>query len=276
LGVYSVGVLAVLLIMASAAAAPPSYPPPTLDARPFVSKANWRVYAVEYARSKGVATKRLVAGGAPKGQVDMSWHFYVAVGHGRVVMVDAGSDHFAKKGYLTPKWSIARSRTVVASLAQLGLKPVEVTDVVLTHFHWDHVGGVASLPKARVHMLPKEWARVSKNLRGPVEAGKRYVGTGSLPPGFLVTEAGRHTRHHAIVEVACVPKPIVVAGDGIYLWDNLRLKRPVSQNTDPKRSVREMQAVAKRVGQARVIPGHDPAVFTRYPSGVDGVALICR
>src|SRR5437773_1171426 len=86
-------------------------------------------------------------------------------GHGRVVLVDVGlgdksSDKFRDIYRVEPEPSLAHS------LAGLGLTPADVTDVVLTHLHFDHAGGSTvrtadglrpSLPRARWYVQRRNW-----------------------------------------------------------------------------------------------------------------------
>jgi glyoxylase-like metal-dependent hydrolase (beta-lactamase superfamily II) len=46
---------------------------------------------------------------------------------------------------------------VVRQLASLGYKPQDVHDIVLTHLHLDHAGGLPDFPRARVHLLRREY-----------------------------------------------------------------------------------------------------------------------
>jgi glyoxylase-like metal-dependent hydrolase (beta-lactamase superfamily II) len=36
------------------------------------------------------------------------------------------------------------------AIAKLGLKPEDITDLIITHMHWDHAGGMDLFPKARI------------------------------------------------------------------------------------------------------------------------------
>jgi glyoxylase-like metal-dependent hydrolase (beta-lactamase superfamily II) len=94
--------------------------------------------------------------------------------------------------------------------------------------------------------------------------------------GVTVREAGRHTPHHCVVEIRCADRTVAIAGDGAYLYRNLEEGRPVAEATDAAGNVADMQALQGRVGpRGQVLPGHEPQVFDRHPSGIDGLARIC-
>ena len=211
----------------------------------------------------------------------MSWYFYVAVGHGRVVLVDAGTDEFVRRpeGARRKSWAIERARSVPDALALIGLAPSHVTDVIVTHRHWDHVDGIVHFPRARVHAHPGEWSSMGKRLRkatARIEAEGRFVpvaGTPATPvQGITIREAGRHTAHHCTVSVKCARSTFVIGGDGAYLFDNLAKRLPITQTKDPEGNQRDM---AELGGVGVVLPGHDPKLFVRYP-GPPGVAVLCR
>ena len=252
-----------------------------VDARGWIDAPHWRVLAVEYARSTPLAVRRLVAGADRQERVEMSWLFYIVLGHRRVVLVDAGTDEFATRprGALARKWEIGWHRTVVQSLQSVGLGPADVTDILLTHHHWDHVGGTPSFPTAQVHMHRDEWRAVSPPVRDAVPSARRQLWQKSphVPAaGLTMRVEGQHTRFHAVVEVACRDRTIALVGDGAYLWANLTANRPVTVTRRPAQNVREMAALTKRLGVWNVLPGHEPAIFSRYPSGDSRVAVICR
>jgi glyoxylase-like metal-dependent hydrolase (beta-lactamase superfamily II) len=86
-------------------------------------------------------------------------------GHGRHVLVDVGlGDKFTDK--LKDIYRVEPEPGLVGGLAQAGLAPGDVTDVILTHLHFDHAGGSTvrtarglepSLPRARWYVQRRNW-----------------------------------------------------------------------------------------------------------------------
>jgi len=79
---------------------------------------------------------------------------------GRVALIDTGiGEDWPER--LRDLYALDRSTTVLRELAARGVAPGDVTDVVLTHLHFDHAGGVATageltFPRARHHVQPTE------------------------------------------------------------------------------------------------------------------------
>lgn len=248
------------------------YPARGIDVRDAIDGPAWTLYAVEYARSGAVALDRLVRDG--EGAVDMSWYFWLALGHGRAVLIDTGTDRFALKpeGRTARRWSIRRSRAVPDALAATGLAPADITDVILTHHHWDHVEGLDHFESARIHAKAHEWVL----FRDGFDGVDPFDETPAQPlPGITILEAGLHTAHHCVVELECGDGPIVVGGDGAYLFHNLEAGVAVSVTLDEDLNIADMRRLGERVGDGRVLPGHDPEIFERFDSPREGIARIC-
>lgn len=86
-------------------------------------------------------------------------------GHGRTVLVDDGlGDKFSDK--LKDIYRVESEPSLEHSLAALGVKPGDVTDVLLTHLHFDHAGGSTrrgahglepTFPNARWYVQRRNW-----------------------------------------------------------------------------------------------------------------------
>lgn len=87
-----------------------------------------------------------------------------------LLLVDTGS---GTRDYAAPtpmmRWLLALSgsprdpaETAVAQVRGLGYAPDDVKHIVLTHFHYDHAGGLPDFPQAKVHIYAGEHAALMR------------------------------------------------------------------------------------------------------------------
>jgi glyoxylase-like metal-dependent hydrolase (beta-lactamase superfamily II) len=261
---------------------------PDPDARQPVQ---YDVHAVRFATLPGFRVAALVAGADRARTLDIAMMVWVLQGGGRVVLVDAG---FHREKFLR-QWTPADYRRPPDAVrAALGLDPAAVTDIVLTHVHWDHADGVDLFPNSRVWIQRAEYEHhvgeqggvanrtidpdVAAALFARRSAGRLELVDGDdreILPGVRVYTGGRHTFASQFVGVATRGGPIVIASDNAYLYENLEQRRAIAQTLDAASNLAaqaRMVAIAGAI--ARVVPGHDPAVFDRFPLVKPGVARI--
>jgi glyoxylase-like metal-dependent hydrolase (beta-lactamase superfamily II) len=242
------------------------------------------VYAVRFATIANFPVSSLVAGADRARRADIAMTIWVLKGvDGRVAIVDTGFhreryfQQFAVKDYVKPS----------DALAPLGLRADDVTDIFLTHMHWDHAGGIDLFPAARVWIQKDEYeyyageawqsrsthggidaedvaAIVKRNLDGKVSFVRGDDDTSISGVTFGV--GGKHTWQSQFVTVRTRrDHTVVLASDNMYLYENLDTHTPVAQTLDAASNLRaqdRMRAIASTL--ALVIPGHDPAVFARF------------
>jgi glyoxylase-like metal-dependent hydrolase (beta-lactamase superfamily II) len=111
--------------------------------------------------------------------------------HG-VVLFDTGysprfyeqTKYFPNRFYaLVTHVSITPEVTAVEQLKQMGIHSSDVRTIVLSHFHADHVGGVADFPRAQYVYAREGYERV-RNLHG-IGAVKAGFLSGLLPSDFV-------------------------------------------------------------------------------------------
>jgi len=149
--------------------------------------------------------------GAPTDRITVSVNALLVRSGGRVLLLDTG---------LGPK----AHGVLIASLKEAGVKPTAVTDVLITHSHGDHVGGLLdesghlAFPKATIRMASKEWAWMKS--QGPadlVKAVSAHVRTfepgARLAPGVTAIALDGHTPGHVGYEIASGKQRLLDIGD---------------------------------------------------------------
>ena len=124
---------------------------------------SYSMWLVEYAFCTTQAVSSLVSGRHNEGQRTVPFSFLVLKGNGHTVAVDTG--HF-DEGYaheLTVRLGVDRVKAVPLALREIGVAGEEVDTVILTHAHYDHMGGIKAFPNAHFYMQQKElldWIKV--------------------------------------------------------------------------------------------------------------------
>jgi glyoxylase-like metal-dependent hydrolase (beta-lactamase superfamily II) len=253
----------------------------------------YEVYAVRYATLLGYDVASLVKGADPKRKLDLAMTFWVLKAKGgRTILVDAG---FYRPEILQRK-DVADYTRPDKALGKLGIKPDEVTDVIITHMHWDHADGVDLFPKAQVWIQKEEFAytagadrKVAANddgtLPGHYEAliklnkdGRVHQVDGDakeIAPGVTVYTGGKHTFGSQYVGVNTKAGLMIIASDNLYLYENLDKHVPIAQTVDAKSNLAAQDRMKKLASSPRlIIPSHDPEVFVRFPKPGNGVARL--
>jgi glyoxylase-like metal-dependent hydrolase (beta-lactamase superfamily II) len=94
-------------------------------------------------------------------------------------------------------------------------------------------------------------------------------------PGVTCYTGGKHTYQSQYVGVQTSAGVVVLASDNMYLYENLERHLPIAATLDATSNLRaqdRMKQIAAR--PALIIPGHDPAVFTKFPTAAPGVVKI--
>jgi glyoxylase-like metal-dependent hydrolase (beta-lactamase superfamily II) len=256
------------------------------------AKPRYEVYAIRYATIRDFQVSGLVAGADRSRKMDIAMTVWLVQGNGRRILVDAGfyRDQFMKQwkpvDYVKPSEAIAR----------LGLKPEDITDVIVTHLHWDHADGVDLFPKARTWIQKDELeyyagtAWQSRSTHGGIDPddvlalvklnteGRVGLVNGDaqeILPGIACYIGGKHTYASQFVTVNTAGGTVVLASDNMYLYENLDKHVPIAQTLDADSNLRAQDRMKQLASDPRlIVPGHDPAVFARFPNPQPGVARI--
>jgi glyoxylase-like metal-dependent hydrolase (beta-lactamase superfamily II) len=267
----------------------------------------YEVYAVQYAVLAQFPVAALVAGADRSRLTDITMMFWVIKGGGHVVLFDSG---FYREKFLR-QWKPQAFIKPSEAVGKLGLKPEEVTDIILSHAHWDHAGGVELFPNAQVWIQRDEYQYYTGESWQPgagadlsTEAGRRAANSKhggidpedmmalvkanldgrlhfvngddqALLPGIRCYTGGKHTFQSQFCSVSTRSGAVVLASDNMYLYENLEKHLPIAQTLDAESNLRAQDRMKQLAAKPElIVPGHDPAVMQRFPRIADGVVRI--
>jgi glyoxylase-like metal-dependent hydrolase (beta-lactamase superfamily II) len=251
----------------------------------------YEVYAVRFA-DVPFSAGSLVAGADRARMLDIAFSVWVMKGNGRTVLLDAG---FYRDKFME-RWKPRHyARPSDAVKAGLGIGPDQVTDIVVSHSHWDHADGVDLFPNATVWIQREEYeyyvgpsgevlhtggvdAEDAGMFAGLKSAGRVKLIDGDareILPGLIVYTGGKHTFASQYVGVQTRAGVVVLASDNAYLYENLERRLAIAQTLDAEANLAAQARMLRMAAAPKfVIPGHDPAVFDRFPAPGNGVARI--
>ncbi|MEE0896811.1 MAG: MBL fold metallo-hydrolase [Acutalibacteraceae bacterium] len=144
----------------------------------------------------------------------------------RLILVDAGC-------VTMPGFDMVDFIGPIKALKNMGISVDDITDVILTHHHHDHIECVKEYKNAVVYIQKDEY-----------EKGKQYIGTEQtvktfddeiqVCDGVKVIKIAGHSVGSSIVEIAGEDKPTIIAGDECYSRQCLIKKIPTGMSPNPE------------------------------------------
>lgn len=174
----------------------------------------------------------------PRDAFDWSLNAVVVRSGGKIILIDAGLG-------LDPDLNLPRAGQLIKRLEAAGIDLESVTDVVLTHMHMDHVGGLLVdgvkdrlRPDLQIHVAAAElkfWEAPDFSLTSMPQGfpdalratAKRFTkeyhnhlrqfdDEHEVAPGVVVRRTGGHTPGHSVVRVASGGEALTFAGDAVF------------------------------------------------------------
>lgn len=251
----------------------------------------YKIYMISFGRCDRRRPENFYGGDPHDGEMHIQYFNWVVTNGQRTFVVDTGFD-----AATAARRKRELVRPVGDGLKAVGVNPDEVTDVIVTHLHYDHAGNHDLLPRARYHLQDCEMQFATGRcmchhlLQHPFEeedvvqmvrkvyAGRVefHDGSSELAPGVSVHRVGGHSKGLQVVRVNTARGPVVLASDAAHYYEHIEKDRAfaVFENLgdllEGYRTVRKLAPSMKHI-----VPGHDPDVFNRYPAvpGMEGWAV---
>jgi len=245
----------------------------------------YSIEAIRYAISPDVPIAELVVNGPKDQKVDIAMVIWLIRGGGHTILFDSGfhRDTFVKdfpmKDYLRPDEAVKTA----------GVNPQDVTDIVISHAHWDHMGGIDLFPKATVWIQRDEyryytgdaWQRGGNHggidpedvlalVKLNTEQRVHFVDGDDVEifPGIRAFTGSRHTYASQYLRVQGTPT-YVLASDNAYFYLNLsdHLASATFSAADHAENIAQQTRMIELAGSPdRVVPGHDILQFQKFPT----------
>ncbi|MCH6267067.1 N-acyl homoserine lactonase family protein [Neobacillus citreus] len=253
----------------------------------------YEVYAIKYATRDATCSSYFHGPADPHEDFSMTMDYFIWLikSDQHAIVVDTGfNEEEAKKRKRT------FLRCPISLLPEFGVEVDSVSQVVITHMHYDHLGNADKIPNGQFivqeaemafwtgkyasrkeflhHVRPDDVVHlVQENFKGRV---KFVNGSKEILPGISVHKTGGHSEGLQVVEVPTEKGKVILASDVSHFYKNIQEDRPSSivanlaQMYDAFDFVNDLDE-----SPDLIIPGHDPAVMEKFPAveGLEGIAV---
>lgn len=247
----------------------------------------FELYAIRLGHVDRQARENFLRGPAPEGTMRLDFDMWLARNDERIVAIDSG---FSVEGGSHRGRRLERSPR--EAVRELGIDPEAVTDLVVTHLHYDHSGNLDHFPGARIWVQEAEVAYVTgkamrhselshffeaddiadlvhENFNGRVN---QVAGQATVVPGLELHLIGGHTPGLQVVQVLTARGWVVVASDALHYYANFESRNPFPAIVDVVQMMDGYDRILELAsGADHVVPGHDPRVMERYGDASAGL-----
>jgi len=211
------------------------------------------------------------------------------------ILIDTGiGDKYDEK--FGSIYGVQREQTLLDHLAALGIRPEDITHVIMSHMHFDHIGWntrknaageiVPTFPRAvyfaqrgeyEVANNPDDRSRASYitwNWQAIEKSGQLHLLDGNCEPlpGIESHLAPGHTLHHTIVKVRSAGKIIAFLADLVPTTSHFRTPYVMGYDLYPKLTMETKPRILQQAFAENwlLIFEHAPRLKAGYLSKVDG------
>jgi len=257
----------------------------------FSQNLNYEVYAIKYA---SLAPNAPVSRIASHDSLNIDFMIWLIKGNnGKNILLDAGflygieePKDFNGINFLRPD----------STLPEVSIRPEEISDIILSHQHWDHIDCKALFPNAHVYIQKDDYnyfTRMSwqkggvnaefnkRNVRELIDlntAGRVTLVEGDnreIIPGIKVYTGSAQTTKSQYILVKTTAENTVLASDNVWLYYNLNRATPAPYygTYDASGYMKILQKVKTLVSDD-VPPVNDSVMVAKFPVSTEGVIKI--
>ncbi|MCH8568017.1 MAG: MBL fold metallo-hydrolase [Balneolales bacterium] len=200
-----------------------------------------------------------------KGALKLSLRPFLIESEGRIILIDCGLGSFGEENHY---------EVMLSNLEDLGFSELDITDVVCSHLHYDHIGGLAhrsngywelSFPDAAIWASGKEWAKLQSisDEDGPrtefldfleARADLRLMDDEGEPSSFIKSlHMGGHTEFSRLIEIRLDNQLFLMAGDVLGTRGSVNRSYAAKYDFDGKKSMQIRSRLITRAYEENAI-----------------------
>jgi len=255
-------------------------------------KSAYEIYALKFRESgfKSPATEIAIGANESDSVRACNMFWLLQSEDGKNILVDVGfvdTSNTANIKIITP----------TEALGRLDIEPKDISDIIVTHPHIDHIGGIDIFPSATVWMQKNDfnyfiddaWQEGGiaigfskedvQKLKDIELDGRLKLIDGDnieIMPGIKVFTGSKHTfeNQYLLVNSTSGDK-ILLASDAVWFYYNLENLLPIPLSFDNDAYVAAMKRMKSMVTDTKyIIPGHDNKLFSKFPEVAEWVVKI--
>lgn len=242
----------------------------------------YEIFAVRYGHHERRSPQNFLGGDSHDVDMPLDYFVWAIVSPSRTFILDTGFDR-----HMADKRGRHIVRPVEEGLKAIGIDHALVTDVIISHMHYDHCGNHHLFPEATFHLQDAEMEfatgrcmchpaashpfdvdDVTTMVRRVFDGRVCFHGASEeLAPGLSVHRVGGHSRGLQVVRVETARGPVLLGSDAAHFYANMERNTPFPV-FDRLSDVLEGYSTMRRLAASadHIVPGHDPLVVARYPA----------
>jgi glyoxylase-like metal-dependent hydrolase (beta-lactamase superfamily II) len=252
----------------------------------------YEVYALKYAGPFTSSVAMVLFNKEWEKTIARNYYIWAVKGKGLTVVFDAGvrpalAAERKLHGYVPPDQLLRR----------IGIDAREVEQLVVSHIHFDHAGGIELFPKARIYVQRKEydfWVHDPLSGRPPFAAVADPVAIGRLRelegtdrlvlvegdqeilPGIELLLTPGHTPGLQSMAVETPKGTAILASDCAHVHRSFVEDNPSSLITDLPAWLESYTKLRRKVGGelSMLFPGHDKDMLEKFPKVAEDVTRL--
>ena len=216
-----------------------------------MQKTDISVYCLKYAESI-IGEDMVFDGGNAKNKIPISFVIYLVKVGNRNILIDAGCDtmpYFKMKKFYSPGFV----------LRQCDVSAEEITDVILTHAHHDHIEAVKHFKNAVVYISKAAYEKRKNHIPDDFKVSM-FEKEICITPQIKVVEWGGHSEGSSVVEIETNDTTHIFAGDECYTNANVENKICTGSFYNKEKSIEFVEKYSNK--KYRVHTCHDISLKT--------------